>query len=327
MRRAVVGIATALVLAACTPHSAQRTATITLPATSPVPARSWTQAMPPLPPLPSDYRAARRGALPGGSTRRVAGVPLPPGHRVTPDPRFTSGHRQLPAVAWISDYAISNVGELWIQFSRRFSRTGLWPIVLKDFDRSGFADWRQIVGAPVTARVAGVDVAALEKQAYHQQVHTLDPGYVGRLSAPYGDTFPGLAPPPSGPTYPTAAEDVARPERGWLALVPVTRPADVVAAIGWSGVANYNVFSHIGPADISAILRSWQTRYGAVPVLMDADGLVLGVRRPPSTQDEARRAAAERIAACSDQAFQNEDGLIDDANKIRGHIDWFCWWD
>ena len=283
--------------------------------------------MPPLPPVPDDYRAAQPGTLPDAALRRLAGVPLPPGHGLVPDRRFTPAHARLPAVAWISNFPVANVGELWVQLSRRFARTGLWPLIFEDFEHDGFADWHQIVGTPETRYVERVDVAALERRAYRQQVHTLDRGYIGSLAAPYGDTFPGLAPPPTGPTYPTAPEDVAKPEHGWLALVAVTRPADVVAALGWSGVANYDAFSHIGPSDISAILRSWETRYGAVPVLMSADGLVLGVRHPPSTQDEALRAAAERVAACSDQPFQNEDGLRDDARHLLGHIDWFCWWD
>lgn len=325
MLRAVAAVAVVFLLAACT-STPESTPTIVLPSPSPVVGRTWAARLPALPPLPDVYRSARAGTLPDAGTQRLDGVPLPPGHGLTPDRRFTPGHKALPPVAWISDYPIANVGDLWAQFSRRFATTGLWPVILEDFDQNGFSDWQQIVGTPVTSSVDRVDVAALESRAYHQQVHTLSTGY-GGLAAPYGDTFPGLAPPPSGMTYPAAPEEVAKPEHGWLALVAVTRPADVIAAIGWSGIANYDAFSHINDADISAILRSWETRYAAVPVLMSIDGLVLGVRHPPSTEDEALRAAAERIAACSDQAFQNEYGLRDDARRLRGHIDWFCWWD
>ena len=63
------------------------------------------------------------------------------------------------------------------------------------------------------------------------------------------------------------------PERPLLGLVPAGRPADVPAAAGWFGMCN----SWDDVVAMSAVLRSWEDRFGAVLVLMGRATLELAV--------------------------------------------------
>ena len=274
------------------------------------------------PPLPTSYRAARPGQLPAAGAATVDGVVLPPGHLVRPDPRFTPHHAVLPPVSWVTDRPVPDLGRLWVALSRRFPDTGLWPIIVENISDAGAYTWADDVGAPDMQHVGKATAAAIERRSFADQTAGLSPGY-GSLVAPYQHGFPGLAAAPAGPLHRAAAEDLAKQQHGLLALVAVTRPADAVAALGWAGVANYDLL----PGEISTILRSWEDRYDAVIVVMGFDAILFSVGRPVRTHQEATRAAAERIAACSDQAFQNEDGLADDARLIESASVWPCWWD
>jgi hypothetical protein len=71
-----------------------------------------------------------------------------------------------------------------------------------------------------------------------------------------------------------------------LALVAVRRPADVLGRLAWPG----------DPADTTALLRSWETRFGAFVVAAGDDTVWLGVERPPPLVDDAYRLAAELFA-------------------------------
>jgi len=140
---------------------------------------------------------------------------------------------------------------------------------------------------------------------------------------PFDRDFPGLAPIPQGSADEDALDRVAAGMQGRLGLVPVTRPADVLAVLGWQGPANY--FSDVGP--LSAVLRSWEDRYGAEPIAVGFDTLTVGVRRAPATQNESLRAAAEHFAVCPDNILQGVGSISAYANDIRAKPTWSFWWD
>lgn len=71
-------------------------------------------------------------------------------------------------------------------------------------------------------------------------------------------------------------------------LVPAARPADVFGTLG-PGAFN----SRPGHSELTAILRSWEDRYGALPLRFAMDRIDLAVRRPPRTLAEARAAVIE----------------------------------
>jgi hypothetical protein len=104
---------------------------------------------------------------------------------------------------------------------------------------------------------------------------------VGGILDPFGHTFPGLG---HGVRAAGKGGAVRLAQRsigavGALALIPVTRPADAPAAIGWTGACNY--IDDVGL--VSCVLRSWEGRYDAILLGLGQETLVLAVRRPPST--------------------------------------------
>lgn len=112
-----------------------------------------------------------------------------------------------------------------------------------------------------------------------------------------------------------------------LAVVPAARPADIPAVTDWRGACNYGTPGH----EISAVLRSWEERFGAVLVELDGMTVHLAVADPPTTHADARRVAAEHFAFCPDQQDPQNGytwfGLDDYAATIRGARLWRFWWD
>ncbi len=144
------------------------------------------------------------------------------------------------------------------------------------------------------------------------------------MVAPFGREFPGLAivkRAPNDDVVDLVARAVsAEPRR--LGLVRVERPADVVAAVGWEGALNYT-----DARSLSTVLRSWEDRFGAVVVGLGFDVMTLAVRRPPATDDEALRVAAELYAFCPDQVQQGTDSIAAYAKLLKDQVRWDFWWD
>jgi Domain of unknown function (DUF4253) len=84
----------------------------------------------------------------------------------------------------------------------------------------------------------------------------------------------------------------------FLGLVAARRPADIPASVGWS------VFGSDAPwspqarcLEISAVLRSWEDRFGTCPLRIGFDSILrVLVERPPRTLEAALRVAAEHFA-------------------------------
>ncbi|MGA4957842.1 DUF4253 domain-containing protein [Streptomyces lavendulocolor] len=146
------------------------------------------------------------------------------------------------------------------------------------------------------------------------------------------EPWPGLAPPVPGGTDPedaaarTAAELAG--DEDWLkgtrgALVPARRSADILAVLGWGGAA-----AHADAVRLSAVLRSWEDRFGIRLVGLGPDLLTVSVAAPPRTMADALAVAAEHLAFCP-------DGVRDDyaslhayaAEEVLDRQDWTFWWD
>ena len=113
-----------------------------------------------------------------------------------------------------------------------------------------------------------------------------------------------------------------------MGVVEAARPADVPAVLAWGGIGNY---PHQDLVGLSAVLRSWEERFGAVLVLLGPATLVLSVADPPRTRGTAERVAAEHFAFCPDQ-HDPQDGVTVHtprtyARMIRGARSWRFWWD
>jgi uncharacterized protein DUF4253 len=75
-----------------------------------------------------------------------------------------------------------------------------------------------------------------------------------------------------------------------LGLIEVDDPAEIPGILGW------------GPGGAGAVLRSWQTRYGATLVVLGTQTMLLSVSRPPTTMAQAERVAAEHKVFKSEPA-------------------------
>ncbi|WP_243753787.1 DUF4253 domain-containing protein [Labedaea rhizosphaerae] len=75
-----------------------------------------------------------------------------------------------------------------------------------------------------------------------------------------------------------------------LGLAEVDDPADIPGLLGW------------GPGGAGAVLRSWQSRFGARLVVLGTQTMVLSVARPPTTMAQAERVAAEHKVFKSETA-------------------------
>lgn len=213
-----------------------------------------------------------------------------------------------------------------------FPTTGLWPIVLEGVPDDGPGDlsWLADVldeGDPSVDDVAGLDPAALMATWWDQQ-RTLgsDGTYLWDEQArdwQWFDTHPGLA---------RLSDDLPTDYRAWqdtqpdgvtCALVSVPRPADVPAALGWYGAVNADQSG----AELSAVLRSWEDRFGAVLVSLGWDTLTVIPTRRPADRDERLVLAAEHMAFCGDVVSQGLGTIPAYADSLTDQPAWNFWWD
>ena len=80
-------------------------------------------------------------------------------------------------------------------------------------------------------------------------------------------------------------------------------------------------------AEVSAVLRSWEDRFGAVLVRMHLSVLELAVAAPPWTVDDCVRVAAEHFAFTCDDDSPTPKTLKQYAQGLRGAQRWWFWWD
>jgi hypothetical protein len=215
---------------------------------------------------------------------------------------------------------VAGIAALWGTLSGAFADTGLWPLVLQSLEGQTDRPWDEGELEPgESSDPDDVDAALQLSEWWSDNAPDED----GDEPAAFGADFPGLAAPSTAAFDPGAAAAVVQDLDGRLGLVPVTRPADAVAAIGWMGPAN--AFSDMGL--LAAVLRSWEDRFGAFVVGIGFDTLFLSVGRPPATEEEALAVAAEHFAVCPDNVWQNAISFRDYAAEIRGRNAWAFWWD
>ncbi|GAA2945989.1 DUF4253 domain-containing protein [Streptomyces violaceus] len=148
-----------------------------------------------------------------------------------------------------------------------------------------------------------------------------------------GDTWPGPAAPAARDQDPDAVaagiadallEDGGPLKDPRLALVPARRSADIPTAIGWTGPANHESDT----ARVSAVLRSWEDRFGIRVVALGFDHLLVSVAAPPTTLAEAEAVAAEHFAFCPDNIRQGTDPTLRAyaEHQVIDQPTWHFWW-
>ncbi|WP_051684265.1 DUF4253 domain-containing protein [Blastococcus sp. URHD0036] len=258
-------------------------------------------------------------SLPAAGPLRLGDVSLGSGRPV--------GGTPAPAL-WLTDDRVPDTAEVWRRLVDLFPETGLWPLLATPFERSRETD-------PVPpADVDAVDPAVfLADQWAGWLVPIGEHPYVEHLT-PYGAHFPGLAPPLVRDGDPASATSGLLGDWGLrrLGLVRCDRPADAVAALGWTGAGNY-----CGTAEVAAVLRSWEDRFGVVLTGLLGGSMDLLLPHPPASVSEALPVAAEVAAFCRDtlrvdgpgEAFgYRSGGTVEGlARCLVGEPVWTLWWD
>jgi hypothetical protein len=290
------------------------------PAPGPSPAQVHDEAATPAPP-------ALLERLPAG---------LPSGRLVIPDPQYapyTGGAPVVKPVMWVSDQPVPNATTMWARLLIQHQVTGLWPLLLTAHDGVSGGPARpwhtgELAPVPVGAETEpDVDTVLADSWRLHGGVDVdFGPDAIPALPFP---SWPGLAEPgttmadkvrfaASHATETDISNLTGRADPPYLGLVPASDGAAVIPAVGWLAPGG-------GPAETSAVLRSWQDRFGAQLVSLGLDTLVLIVERPPRDLEHARHVAAEHLAFCPDLA----DMLPFDeyAQQLIDSPTWGFWWD
>ena len=236
--------------------------------------------------------------------------------------------REIVPGGWVSEEQPADVGAQWAAHAARFGETGRWPLVLSSLRGDDERPWLageldpSASGSPDDA-----DVEAVLRQGWAESIEEDededDAEFGSEDLAPFGRSFPGLAPALSGPSDDGAPRRVAASLEGRLGLVAVRRPADCPAVLGWMGPVNH--YEDMG--GLAAVLRSWEERFGVVLVGLGFDTLTAAVRRPPTTHEHALQVAAEHLALCPDNVWQGPGSLSEYAASLVGTHQWDFWWD
>lgn len=273
-------------------------------------------------------RCDRPGLLPAPGALRLGPVSLPPGRPVVARDRDGTS---LGSVLWATDASFPAVDRAWAAAAAQFSSTGLWPLLLRGLPDGSGRPWATGEFSPVTE--ADIDVIDAETvlrggwSGWLVPIRNPWPPGAGPL-APFGPEFPGLAP----RLDLTGEEWTADPGgSAHLGLVGCRRPVDALGLMGWQGPLNYRQ-----PAEVSSVLRSWEDRFGVVPMAVGWATLTLLVTRPPTTRTDALRVAAEVAAFCPDALWQPEslppfaqrDCTVEAlATQLLEQPIWRLWWD
>lgn len=265
-------------------------------------------------PFRTPVRAERPGSMPEVGTL----LDLPPMSPVRG--RRSPDQLEERVRGWLSTRPVRDPEVSWRRCARVFDRSGLWPLL------AGRVDEHPYVDDDPASPSGPAEAAAVLEQCWQGCTPVGADG--ARLPHP---PWPGLAPGrgATGERGVLFTSEHEFPRLGGLLLVPATRPADAVAQLGWSGAANWSLTS----ASISAVLRSWEDRFGAYLVGIGAATLDLVVLRPPVTARQCELMAAEHHAFCPDNHVPQtefDDQPIshgDHAARLRRATTWHFWWD
>lgn len=239
------------------------------------------------------FAGAPRAKAPGHLSK-LAGLGLTGGELLMPEEQDPTDPGGSP-VAWATTG--TDLRLLYQRLIAAFPRTGLWPVLasgLGGIDRLG-----------TNVRLASRDepdgdAFAVLKRYGGEHISALAPGV---------DPIPAI--------------DLRlwQPIRSLL-VVPVARPADVPATLRWLGACNRFMTGD----DISAVLRSWEDRYGAVLVEIGATTMRMVAAAVPDNPEDFEALLVEHYVFDYDVV----DQIIMSEERHRELVrqgKWEFWWD
>jgi hypothetical protein len=267
--------------------------------------------------------------LPEDGPALIAGVQLPPGRRMYGwDNDVTD--IEIP-LAWVTEHPMAEAGYTWLALSAAHAETGLAPVLLSRGSQTGEELTGEAFALGGGADIGQIDAKSAETilvQGWDTGEDVLNPQQTEQR-APFGAEFPGLAEEERGQLPETALRAaVATHQPAFLGLVAARRPADVPAAVGWTGFGVDMPGPDARCLEVSAVLRSWESRFGARPLRLGSDMILrVLVERPPSTFEAAIRVAAEHVAFGDEYGRYSGQPISELAADLVGKPVWHFWWD
>jgi Domain of unknown function (DUF4253) len=266
--------------------------------------------------------------VPADGPVRLGSVQLPAGRQL-------SGWGEDAPRLWAASEPVPDAGRVWQALTDMHSGTGLVPVLLAFLDGGHEGrpwDTGELGPRCDLAAVDRLDAATVLAGQWAGSVpiaEELEDAELAAMVAPFGEPFPGLA---RGQDQPLTEAGLTR-ALSWfgtarIGLVPASRPADVLALVGYDGTVN----SYDTPELLSAALRSWEDRFGAVLVEGGFAHIRLLARRPPRSLPDAQAVAAELWSFCDEFWPVDRPGTaVREVGAIAKHIldipIWSLWLD
>ncbi|WP_328915675.1 MULTISPECIES: DUF4253 domain-containing protein [unclassified Streptomyces] len=244
---------------------------------------------------------------------------------------------------WVSDEPVVAPSRLWARLQEQQRATGWLPLLMA---------WPCADGAGhCPAEIAAVDVEETLHESWssyqqnrwlrppHPAVDEFRPGEsadladLAALLADPGPPFtrwPGLAA-PAAPHPGPSPDAVARAAVGQMlhyfttrfighiALVRAERSADLPALAGWE--------ADVPVLELSALLRSWEDRFGARVIGFEGSSVFVSVASPPLSSAHAAHVALEHVLTGAANLNDGTFPFPDYAEALRGERLWSFWWD
>lgn len=251
---------------------------------------------------------ATPGQLPAPDAGEVGGVAIPRGQLVK--------NADGVAVAWLGTDVLSEDRLIGLirDLAGVFSRTGLWPIrVPTQYRDDAVLDPPWLETGPERSLAAIPTAPAVYERICRDYArHSAD-------LEPLVPPVTALARRQPGPEMMPSGLRIAK--GGGLLLVPVARPADVPAVLGWLGATN----TQLTGADITAVLRSWEDRFEAVLVSIGFDTLEVQVGNRPESAQQRGKLVSEHYWICPDNFAASMPDYY--SQGLSTWTRWSFWWD
>jgi hypothetical protein len=235
--------------------------------------------------------------------------------QLPPDGPATVGGVRLPRGSrcqgyWATDGPVSAPIAVAKQLGAKFPQTGLWPLIWDDL-----GDPDELAFPPEDPSIGDGDALGRLRRLYKDftgsKTLKLKALAAGNPQRDGVDPFDRLA--EIWNDYPPRRPDSV------IVLVPVRRPSDAVAITGFPGSGE------VPPRVLATVARSWEQRFGAVPVTAGLGALGFAVSGPVR-RDQAQALALEQsvFAPGSDITVWSE-GEPSLAEELAGSADGGDW--